>query len=92
MIRFAQRLTGGVNVKVKPLIKTCPTNRSAYTDNNSGLTPRGFVIALKRYVSPFKLLSIPAAHRTARMILTSSRFPVVSLFVFIFSPYYEIAI
>jgi hypothetical protein len=106
MMRFAQRLTGDFNVRVKTLIKIEPTNINAATDNNSGVITKDPVFAsedfktgsFKRYVSPFKLLNIPATHSTARIILTSSRFLAVSLFVpwgpplvvIIFSPFLNV--
>jgi hypothetical protein len=106
MMRFTQRLTGDFNVRVKTLIKIIPTNINDITKYNSGVTTIGPVLAindfnatgsLKRYVSPFKLLNIPATHNTARIILTSSRFLAVSLFVpwgvplvvFIFISFFE---
>jgi hypothetical protein len=82
-MRFAQRLTADFNVRVKTLIKTEPTSIIAITDNRSGLAPIGPVAADRRYVSPFRLLNIPATHNTARIILTSSRFLAVLLMVFI---------
>src|SRR6185369_1508717 len=81
VMRFAQRLTGDRNVRLKPLIKIEPTNTIDITNNNPGDAARGLVLADKRYVSPFRLLNISATHSTARMILTSSRFLVVSLVV-----------
>jgi hypothetical protein len=93
MMRFAQRLTGDFNVRVKKLIKIGTTNIVDMTNNNPEVTTTGPVFAskainatgsCKRYVSPFKLLSIPAIHSTARINLTSSRFLAVALFVFIF--------
>jgi hypothetical protein len=83
MMRFAQRLTADFNVRVKTLIRTEPTSNVAITNKNSGGTPRGSVAADKRYVSPFKLLNIPATHSTARIILTSSGFLAVLLMIFI---------
>src|SRR3990170_7174962 len=81
MMRFAQRLTGDFNVKVKTLIKIEPTNINDATNNNSGVVTTDPVFSrvdfstigsFKRYVSPFKLLNIPATHSTARIILTSN--------------------
>jgi hypothetical protein len=90
VMRFTQRLTGYFNVSVKTLIKTGTTNIVDITNNNWGVATIGPLFArevfnttgsLKRYVSPFRLLNIPVAHSTARVILTSSRFPVDSVFV-----------
>src|SRR3990170_8457810 len=92
MMRFAQRLTGDFNVKVKTLIKIEPTNINDATNNNSGVVTTDPVFSrvdfstigsFKRYVSPFKLLNIPATHSTARIILTSNVIPTVFLFEFI---------
>ena len=81
MMRFAQRLTADLNVRVKTLIRTEPTSNVAITNNNPGSTPIGPVAADRRYVSPFRLLNIPATHNTARIILTSSRFLAVLLII-----------
>jgi len=92
-MRFAQRLTGYFNVRVKTLIRIGTTNMIDMTNNNSGVALIGAVFAReafsatgsdKRYVSPFKLLNIPATHSTARIILTSNIIPAVFLFEFIF--------
>ena len=94
MMRFAQRLTEGFSIRVKVLIKIEPTNINDITNNNSGVALIDPVFSskdfsatesLKRYVSPFKELNTSATHSTARIILTSSGFLAVSLFVFIFS-------
>ena len=86
MTRFAQRPAPDFNIRVKALIKIEPTNSIDMTNSNSGGAPSGPVLALNRYVSPFKLLNIPAAHNIARMIRTSSRLLAVALFVFISFP------
>jgi hypothetical protein len=63
------------------------------TNNNSGATTIGAVFASKDfsatesdklYVSPFRLLNLPATYNTARIILTSIMIPAVILFEFIF--------
>ncbi len=92
MMRFAQRLTERLNVRVKTLIRIGTTNTSDIPNSNSGVTAIGAVFAsdafkvagsCRRYVSPFKLLNIPAAHNTARMMLTSGGFFMVRSIVLI---------
>jgi hypothetical protein len=106
MMRFAQRLTEYFNIRVKALISMGNTNIIDMTNNNSGVALIDPVFSskdfnatesLKRYVSPFKELNTSATHNTARIILTSSRFLAVPLFVprglalivFIFVSFFE---
>src|SRR4030042_2571899 len=106
MMRFAQRLREDFSVMVKTLISMGNTNIIDITNNNSGVALIDPVFSSKdfsatesdkRYVSPFKELNTSATHSAARIILTSSGFLAVSLFVpwglplvvFIFISFFE---
>src|SRR4030042_6297110 len=106
MMRFAQQLTEYFNIRVKVLISMGNTNIIDMTNNNSGValidpvfSIKDFnaIESLKRYVSPFKELNTSATHSTARIILVSSRFLAIGLFVprglplfvFIFISFFE---
>ena len=92
-MRFAPRLTGYFNVRVKTLIKIGTTNMIDIIKYSPGVATIGPAFASKafsasgsdkRYVSPLRLANIPAIHSAARVILTSNMMPVVFLLEFMF--------
>ena len=96
MVRFAQRIAGYFNVRVRKLIKIGTTNIIDITNNNSldtTISPVSATIdcsatgSCRRVESPCKPLNIRAAHNAERIILTSNVILAVSLFEFIFSSF-----
>jgi hypothetical protein len=77
--RFAQRIAGYFNVRVRKLIKIGTTNNIDITNNNSLVIGGSVVPAIisssdpgpkKFTTSPCKPLNIRAAHNAERIILT----------------------